>query len=172
MPRPEKEKLVEELSGKLSHNQITVLTDYTGLNVAAITSLRDQFRKASVEYRVFKNTLARIAAKECGLDRLTDFMEGPTGYVFADNPVTPAKVLADFIKSNPNMKIKCGVINGKVIEALQVQALATLPPKEVLLARLLGQMNAPITGLVTVLNGPIRKLVYALEELRKKKEAA
>ncbi|RJP66023.1 MAG: 50S ribosomal protein L10 [Candidatus Abyssobacteria bacterium SURF_17] len=172
MPRPEKEKLVEELSGKLSHNQIAVLTDYTGLNVQAITSLREQFRKASVEYRVFKNTLARIAAKECGLDQLTDFMEGPTGYVFANDPVIPSKVLADFIKSNPNMKIKCGVINGKVINASQVQSLATLPPREVLLARLLGQMNAPITGLVTVLNGPIRKLVYALEELRKKKEAA
>ncbi len=172
MARPEKEKMVEELSQKLSQNEISILTEYTGLSVLALTHLREQFKKASIEYRVFKNTLARIAAKNSGIESVLDFIEGPTGYVFSHEPVTSAKILADFIKTNPNMKIKCGVLKGRLLKPAQVQALATLPPKEVLIGQLLGQMQAPISGLVNVLNGPIRNLVYVLDELRKKKEAA
>lgn len=172
MPRPEKEKLVEELSERLSQSQVSILTDYTGLNVEAMTYLREQFRKASIDYRVFKNTLARIASKKSGLENMLEFIEGPTGYAFSNDPVASAKVLVDFMKSNPNMKIKCAILNGRLVDAGQVQAIANLPTREVLLAQLLGQMNAPISGLVTVLSGPIRKLVYALEDLRKQKEAA
>lgn len=172
MPTPEKEKLVEELTEKLSQRQMAILTDYTGINVQAVTGLREEFRKASVEYRIFKNTLARIAAGKAGLEDLKKFMDGPTGYVFSDDPVAPAKVLADFIKSNPSMKIKCGVMNGELIDVDQVRAIAELPPREVLLARLAGQVKAPISGLVNVLAGPVRGLVNALEAVRKQKEAA
>ena len=172
MARPEKEKLVEELAQRLSESHISILTGYTGLNVQAMTELRNQLRKASVDYRVFKNTLARIAAKSAGVEDLLEHIEGATGYAFSDDPVASAKALADFGKANPNMKIKCALIKGTVYEAAQVQAIANLPPREILLAQLLGQMNAPITGLVNVCTGPIRKLVYAIEDLRKKKEAA
>jgi len=172
MPRPEKVKLVEELSEKLSNSPVSVLTDYTGLNVQATTDLRKQLRDASIEYRVFKNTLARIAARNANLESLLDFIDGPTAYAFSDDPVVPAKVLVDFMKSNQNLKIKCALMNGKVLDVEKVRTIANLPPKEVLIAQLLGQMNAPISGLVNVLTGPIRNLVYALEDLRKKKQAA
>ena len=172
MPRPEKVKIVEELSEKLSSSPVSILTDYTGLNVKATTDLRKQLRDASVEYRVFKNTLARIAVRNIDLENLLEFIEGPTAYAFADDPMTPAKLLVDFIKTNPNLKIKCALMNGELLDREQVRAIADLPPREVLLAQLLGQMNAPIAGLVNVLVGPIRNLVCALEDLRKKKEAA
>jgi len=172
MARPEKEKLVEELTQRLSDSQISILTGYLGLNVQAMTDLRNQLRKAGVDYRVFKNTLARIAAKGTSLEDVLPYIEGPTGYAFSNDPVASAKVLVDFSRTNPNMKIKCAVLKGKVVEGTRVAAIATLPPREVPLAQLLGQMNAPITGLVNVLSGPIRKLVYAVEDLRKKKEAA
>ncbi|UCD58300.1 MAG: 50S ribosomal protein L10 [Candidatus Hydrogenedentota bacterium] len=172
MPSPEKEKLVEELSEKLTQSQVSVLTDYTGINVQAMTDLREQLRKASIEYRVFKNTLARIAAKKSGLANILEFIDGPTGYAFSDDPVSPAKVLVGFVKSNPSMRIKCAVLNGKLIEAAQVQEIANLPPREILLGQLLGHMKAPISGLANVLSGPIRNLIFALEDLRKKKEAA
>ncbi|MBI5117665.1 50S ribosomal protein L10 [Candidatus Poribacteria bacterium] len=172
MARPEKEKLVEELSQKLSQNEMSILTEYTGLTVLALTQIREQLRKASIEYRVFKNTLARIAARNTGLEGVLDFIERPTGYVFSNDPVMASKILADFIKTNPNMKIKCGVLKGRVLKPAQVQALASLPPKKILIGQLLGQMQSPISGLVNVLNGPVRNLVYVLDELRKKKEAA
>lgn len=172
MPTPEKEKLVKELSKKLSKSEVTILADYSGINVRAVTQLRDEFRKASIEYRIFKNTLARIAAKKSGLEELLQFMDGPTGYVFADDPVAPSKALVDFIRANPTMKIKCAVLGGELIDAAQVKAIAGLPPKDVLLAQLLGQLMAPVSGMVNVLSGPIRNLVYALEDLRRQKEAA
>lgn len=172
MPRPEKEKLVQELSEKLSQREVTILADYTGINVQAITDLRSEFRKAAIEYRIYKNTLACLAAKKSGLEPLIEHLEGPTGYVFSDDPVAPARILADFIKSNPTMRIKCAVLNGELIDASQVKAIANLPTKEVLLAQLVGLLAAPATGLANVMAAPIRSLAYALEGLRKQKEAA
>jgi large subunit ribosomal protein L10 len=172
MARAEKEKLVEQLARRLSDSQISILTGYMGLNVQQMTDLRNQLRKAGVDYRVFKNTLARIAAKDSKLEGLLPFIEGPTGYAFSNDAVVSSKVLVEFGRGNQNMKIKCAVLKGRIIEGERVQAIATLPPREVLLAQVLGQMNAPITGLVNVLSGPVRNLVNALEDLRKKKEAA
>jgi len=172
MPTPGKEQLVEELSKKLAESEVTILADYTGINVKAVTQLREEFRKASIEYRIYKNTLARIAAKKSGVENILEFIEGPTGYVFSDDPVVPAKTLVEFIKSNPSMKIKCCVLEGRLLDESEVRAIAYLPQKEVLMAQLLGQLMAPVSGLANVLNGPIRNLIYALEDLRKKKEAA
>lgn len=172
MPTPEKEKLVEELAKKLTENEVTILADYTGVNVQAVTRLREELRKASIEYRIYKNTLARIAAKQSGFEDILEFIEGPTGYVFSDELVVPAKTLVEFIKSNPTMRIKCCILTGKLLDEAQTRAIANLPPREVLVAQLLGQLLAPMSGLVNVLNGPIRSLVYVLEDLRRKKEAA
>jgi len=172
MARPEKEKLVEELSEKLSQRNFVILADYTGISVQAVTQLRSDFRKDSIEYRIYKNTLARLAAKKSGLEQMLEHLEGPTGYVFSDDPVAPAKILTDFIKNNPSMRIKCAVLGGKLIDESQVKAIANLPPKEILLGQLVGLFNSPATSMVNVLAAPIRKLAYALEDLRKKKEAA
>jgi large subunit ribosomal protein L10 len=172
MARPEKEKLVDELSEKLSQRNFTILADYTGISVQAVTKLRSDFRQESIEYRIYKNTLARLAAKKSDLEPLLEHLEGPTGYVFSEDPVAPAKILTDFIKDNPSMKIKCAILRGQLIDESQVKAIASLPPREILLGQLAGQLNSPATSLVNVLAAPIRKLAYALEDLRKKKEAA
>jgi large subunit ribosomal protein L10 len=172
MARPEKERLVQELTDKLSQKDVTILTDYTGTGVQAVTELRKNFRENSVEYHVYKNTLARIAINNAGHEALLEHINGPTGYVFSDDPVAPAKILVDFMKNNPTASIKCGLLDGQMLDVAQIKAIAILPPKDALIAQLLGQLMAPVTGLVNVLSGPARNLVYALEEIRKQKEAA
>ncbi|MBP2656157.1 MAG: rplJ [Firmicutes bacterium] len=171
----EKEAVVSELKTKLSDSKGVVLTNYRGLNVAMDTKLRRKFREAGVEYRVIKNTMTRIAANEVGIVGLDQYLEGPTAIAMSmTDPVAPAKVLSDFIKENKlqAMEIKAGLVEGKVIDAQGVKALASLPPREVLIATLLGTLQAPITGLVNVLHGNLRNLAYVLEAVRQQKESA
>lgn len=171
----DKQAVVTELKEKLSNTKGAVLTNYRGLTVAQDTKLRRAFREAGVEYRVVKNTMTRIAASEVGIQGLDTYLEGPTAIALSfTDPVAPAKVLADFVKENKlqALEVKAGLVEGKVIDAKGVKALASLPPKEVLVAKLLGSMQSPIVGLVNVLQGSIRNLVYALEAVRKQKESA
>jgi len=171
--RSEKEAVVAELKQKLSSAKGAVLTDYRGLTVAQDTKLRRKLREASVEYRVVKNTMTRLAASELGISDLNQFLEGPTAIAFSEvDPVAPAKVISQFSKDNKILEIKAGLVEGKVIDVEGVKALASLPPREVLLAQLCGTMQAPIVGMVNVLQGNIRNLVYALEAVRKSKESA
>ncbi|SDF85044.1 50S ribosomal protein L10 [Sporolituus thermophilus] len=171
----EKQAIVAELKEKLANTKGAVITNYRGLTVAQDTKLRRKLREAGVEYRVVKNTLTRIAAKEVGLEGLEPYLEGPTAIAmsYAD-PVAPAKVISDFIKENKLqvMEIKAGLVEGKVIDVDGVKALANLPPREVLIAQVLAGMQAPIAGLVNVLQGTIRNFVYVLEAVRKQKESA
>jgi large subunit ribosomal protein L10 len=168
----EKHASVAELKEKLGNVKGAVLADYRGLNVADATKLRRTLREAGVEFRVVKNTMTRIAANEVGIQGLDTYLEGPTAIAFGfDDPVAAAKVLAEFAKGNKNLVIKAGIVEGKVVDEAGVKALAALPPREVLIAKMLGSMQAPITGLVNVLQGNIRNLVYALEAVRKQKEA-
>lgn len=172
--REEKKRVVEELREKFSTSKSAVLTDFRGLNVAAMTELRKRMREAGVEYKVVKNTLTRIAVGELDLSELDEHLEGPTAVAFGyDDPVTPAKIISDFSKEHENNlpKIKAGVLNGKVISMEEVKALADLPPREVLLGQVLAGMQAPIAGLVNVLQGTIRGLVYALNAIKEQKEA-
>lgn len=171
----EKQALVEELKEKLSNTKGAVLTNYRGLNVAQDTKLRRKLREAGVEYRVVKNTMMRIAAQEAGLEGLDESLEGPTAIAMSfTDPVAPAKVISDFVKENKlqALEVKAGVVEGKVIDAQGVKALASLPPREVLIAKALGSMQAPIVGIVNVLQGSIRNLVYALDAVRQQKESA
>ena len=171
----EKQTIVSELKEKLSSTKGAVLTNYRGLNVAQDTKLRRKLREAGVEYRVIKNTMTRIAAKEAGIEGLDKYLEGPTAIAMsAADPVAPAKILSDFIRENKlqALEIKAGLVEGKVIDVAGVKALASLPPREVLIAQLLGTLQAPITGFVRVLNGVPSNLVYALEAIRKQKESA
>ncbi|NLL51677.1 MAG: 50S ribosomal protein L10 [Peptococcaceae bacterium] len=167
----EKQKIVDEIKQKFQDANGVVLADYRGLTVSQVTSLRVDLRQAGVEYRVLKNTMVRRAADEIGLEGLDEFLKGPTAIAFSADPVAPAKILSDYSKKNKNLKIKAGVVEGKVIDSERVKDLANLPSREVLLAQVLAGMQAPLQGMVNVLQGPIRKFGYALEEVRKLKEA-
>ncbi|MDI6870777.1 MAG: 50S ribosomal protein L10 [Bacillota bacterium] len=173
MARPEKEAAVAELKERLSSAQAVVLTDYRGLTVKKVTELRRRLRDSGVEYRVVKNTLTSRAAHEANLADLDQFLTGPTALAFSTaDPVAPAKVLMDFARENKELAIKGGVLDGRVIGVDQIKALADLPPREVLLARVLGGMQAPLVGMASVLSGSLRSFVYALEAYRRKLEAA
>jgi len=171
----EKLQTVAGIKEKLSTTKGAVLTNYRGLTVAQDTKLRRQLREAGVEYRVFKNTMTRIAAKEAGIEGLDPYLEGPTAIAMSyTDPVAPAKIIADFVKENKlqALEVKAGLVEGKVIDADSVKALASLPAREVLIAQVLAGMQAPIAGFVNVLSGSLRNLVYALEAVRKQKESA
>lgn len=173
MARPEKEAMVAELKEKLDQARAAIITDYRGLNVAALTELRRRMREQGLEYKVVKNTLTRFAARELGLDDLEPYLEGPTAIAFSyEDPVAPAKVIMGFAKEHKQLEIKAGLLRGRVIRPEGVKELADLPPREILLAQVLGGLQAPIAGLANVLNGVPRSLVYALEAIRKQKEAA
>lgn len=167
----EKSQVVAEIKEKLQQSSGVVLADYRGLTVAQATQLRVQLRQAGVEYRVLKNTLVRRAADEVGVQGLDPYLEGPTAVAFSADPVAPAKVLTEFAKTNKNFKVKAGVVEGQVVGPEGVKALADLPSREVLLAMVLRGMQSPLTGMANVLQGPIRKFGYALEEVRKLKAA-
>lgn len=171
--RPEKVAAVAEIKDKLSTAKSLVITDFRGLNVAQATELRKKLREAGVEYKVVKNTLTTIAAKECGLDDMISLLNGPTAIAFGYNdPVAPAKVISEFAKTNQALEIKGGLLEGKVLDVEGVKALANLPSREELLSQVLRSMQAPIAGLVNVLQGTIRNFVYALDAVRRKKEEA
>ena len=169
----EKSQVVAEIKEKFQQSKGVVLADYRGLTVAEVTQLRNQLRQAGVEYKVLKNTLVRRAAQEVGVEGLEAYLEGPTALAFSADPVAPAKVLSDFVKTNKlkTFQIKAGVVEGRVVGPERVKDLAELPSREVLLAMVLRGMQAPLAGMANVLQGPIRKMGYALEEVRKLKEA-
>lgn len=157
MPREKKVEAVKHLAEKLSRCNIAITTDYRGLSVAEMTELRRRLRQGDVEYRVIKNTLARFAAQQAGKEGLTSIIEGPTAIAFGYGDVTePAKALIDYIRSSKaKLKIRGGLLDQRVLSAAEVTALATLPPKEVLIAKLMAGMQGTILALVQVLNATL-----------------
>lgn len=169
--RPEKAAKVAELKATFEAAKCAVLVDFCGLTVAQDTELRRKLREAGVTYGVNKNTLIRIAAEQAGIQGLGAYLEKNTAMASsAEDPVAVAKVICEFAKDNKQLVVKAGVLDGKIISADEIKALAALPPKEVLIAKVLGSMNAPITGFVNVLQGTIRNVVYALNAVREAKE--
>lgn len=170
MQKSGKEAVVAELVKKFTSSKSMVITDYKGLDVAAITELRKQLREAEVEYKVVKNTLARIAANNTELEDINKFFVGPTAIAFGvEDAISPAKVLVDFIKKHTELEIKGGALSGAVIDHEKVKSLAKIPPREVLLAQALAGMKAPISGLVNVLQGNLRGLVQVLNQVKEQK---
>lgn len=168
-----KKKAVEELSAKIKEAKSIVLADYRGLTVEQDTALRNELRKAGVEYRVVKNSMTQFAVEENGLKDLEIYLSGPTSIAMSsEDLVAPAKVLSEFAKKFEKLEIKAGVVEGKVIDLNGVKALAELPSKEVLVAQVLGTLNAPITGFATVLNANIKGLAVALQAIVDKKASA
>jgi large subunit ribosomal protein L10 len=171
MKRTEKEQLVTELKDKIKDAKALYYTDFTGLNVKRMTELRRRFRRAGVEYVVIKNSLALRAVSESGLTGTR--LRGPTGVVIGRDPVTAAKVLADFARENEQRpEVKGGLLEGKTIDTAQVKALATLPSREQMLAQLAGGLQAPLAAFAGALSGLMYMFVGALESLRQQREGA
>ena len=167
---------VAALKERFKSNELAVITDYRGLTVAEVTNLRRQLRPLGVEYTVAKNTLANLAAQEAGVSELSSLLVGPTAIAFSHgDSAKVAKVLTEYAQGSKVFKIKGGVLQGRVISPEQLTSLAELPPREVLLARVIGGMQSPIVGLVTVLNGTLQSFYRVLqarqEQLEKASEA-
>jgi len=167
-----KQQVVTELRDKLKRAKAVFLADFRGMNVGKATDLRNELRKASVEYRVVKNTLLDLASRETDKESLSPHYIGPTAIAFSyDDPVAAAKVLSKFAKEQQaTFKLKAGVLSGKVISVADIQALADLPSREVLLAKLLGAMQAPATNFVGVLAAVPASFVRVLSAIKTQKE--
>ncbi|HVX30957.1 MAG TPA: 50S ribosomal protein L10 [Nitrolancea sp.] len=164
MPTPKKVQEVAEISELLKGAHLAILTDYRGLSVGDMQTLRSQLRPHAAGIRVVKNTLTAIAANNVGLGELSSSLTGPTALVYAnEDPVAPSKVVSDFARTSRILQIKLGVLEGQVIEAAAVEELANLPSREVLLARVVGGVQSPLVGLVSVLSATIRSLAYVLQ---------
>lgn len=147
-----KKAQVAELVESLKTAVTGVLVDYRGLSVEEDTKLRNDLRAAGVKYFVVKNTLLRLAANQVGLEDLDSILHGPTALAISDDPVAPAKVIADFAKDNDKMEIKSGFMDGKVMTLDEIKALAKTPSKETLIAKMMGSLNSPISGLARLLS--------------------
>ncbi|MCX7624263.1 MAG: 50S ribosomal protein L10 [Thermomicrobium sp.] len=164
MPTPEKARQIEEISQILSSASVAILTDYRGLSVADITAFRRRLQEQNANLRVVKNTLTRIAAERTGTAVIAPLLEGPTALVYTTgDPVTAAKLAVEFARQSRILTIKGALFAGQLLTAADVEALATLPSREELLAKVVGGLQAPLYSLVSVLSGPIRGLLYVLQ---------
>ena len=167
MNRTDKSAIVDRLTEQLSRSPSVYVTDFTGLNVLRMTELRRRLRSAGVGYVVVKNTLALRALKAASVGGLDDVLGGPTGFVFAGpDPVAAAKILADFHKEFEKPKVKAGLIEGRRVGSKEVTRLASMPPREQLLAQLGGAFQAPLQGFAGAMNGLLSNWIGALEALR------
>jgi len=173
LQRREKEALVADLHEKFKGAKAAILTDFTGLNVEQITQLRRTLKKSAVEYKVVKNTLLRRASHDTDIELLAEYFVGPIAIALAyEDPVAPAKILLEFSKTQPALEIKAGMVAGAVMTPKDIKALATLPSKEVLLAKFLSLFKIVPTRLVQTLNNPIRRLVTVLDGVKRAREKA
>ncbi|HEY0829061.1 MAG TPA: 50S ribosomal protein L10 [Bacilli bacterium] len=159
--REEKQAVITDVSDKLRSSSCTIVADYRGLNVAQVTQLRKTLREAGIEFQVIKNTLARRATAAANMTDLDVHLVGPTAIAFSKTEiVAPAKILTDFAKKNDALKVKAGIVEGKVVDYAQIKALADLPSREGMLSMLL-----------SVLQAPIRNFALAVKAVAEKQEA-
>lgn len=171
-PRPEKVAVVDEVREHFNDADAAILTEYRGLTVTEISQLRRNLRPAGGDYKVYKNTLVRFAARDLGLD-IESMLTGPTAIAFIKgDAVTVAKALRDFARTNPKLVVKGGLLGDKVLDAKDTTALADVAPREVLLARLAGGMAAPMVQFAGLLQALPRNLAYGLKALIDQKGGA
>jgi large subunit ribosomal protein L10 len=171
LERSKKEQVVAELHKKLGRASAAILTDYKGLTVAEITRLRDSLAAEKVEYQVVKNTLMRLAGKGTDISVLEPMLKGTCAVVIAfGDPAVPAKIIKKFSKTNEKLKVRAGSLGNRLLNPDQISDLAELPPKEELIAKMLGTLNAVPTGLVTVLSGVPRAFVGVLAAIQRQRE--
>ena len=168
----QKKQLVANLAADLKESCTGVIVNYKGINVADDTKLRKQLREAGSTYKVVKNTMLKRALDEAGIEGLEGVLEGTTAIAYnKEDYVVSAKILSEFAEKSKTFELKAGFVDGNALDAAGVKELAALPPKEVLVAKALGGLNAPITGFVTVLNGTLKGLVVALNAIAEKQGA-
>ena len=171
MDRGTKEQIVSELHKKLKEAKLGVLTSFSGMNVEKMEALRNALRKSDAEWKVVKNTLLRIASKETDFSIIADHFKWPVAVVLGyKDPVEPTKILIDFAKKNPELEIKIGLLDNKALTKSDLNILAELPSKEILLGKLVSVMAAVPTSFVTVLSGVPRSFVQVLNAYCDKKK--
>ena len=171
MPTAEKEAVVAEVAAQMRDANSIFLTDFIGLNVEQITELRHAFASEQVEYRVVKNTLARLSAKKADCENLLEYIDGPTAMAFGmDDPTAPAKVIKEFSKKNDFLKARACLFEGVMFGEEKLAEIASLPSRHQILSTLTGVLQAPLSNLAFALNGVVGKLVYALDAVREQKE--
>lgn len=169
----EKKRITKDLNQRFTKAAVVFVTDYKGLDVAAINDLRRKLTEEEVEYQVAKNSLLIRAAEGTDVDLIKDIFKGPNAVALSySDPVSPAKVLTDFAKDNKVFEIKAGVMDGSVLDNNQIKALADLPSREVLLGMFLSTMNSIPTGFVRTLAEIPRQFLNVLQALKDQKEAA
>ncbi len=173
MNKHEKEEIIAEIKGVIENSSAVYLTDYSGITVADISELRNQFRKEGVRYKVYKNTLFEIALKESGkFEKLADHLEGMTGFAFAsENPVAPAKIIKKYFDTSQKLAFKACYIETDYYDGSRLNQLATLPSKSELIASIMGSLNAPASGIVGAINAVIRDLVNVVDQISKREAA-
>ena len=170
MKKTEKQEQIDELHKKFEAAKATILTEYKGLTVAEMTELRNDLRKSQLEYRVVKNTLAIRAAKGTYAEKLTEYLQGPTGLVLGfGDPVAPAKVVTEFAKKREKLKVKVGIIEGALADEKQLKAISNLPSREQLLSQMAAGFQAPASKMARLLNATVARLGYALNALKEQK---
>jgi large subunit ribosomal protein L10 len=170
MATPEKEQAVAQLVEKINAARAIIVTDYSGMDVLSISELRKKCREASVEYKVVKNTLTKIAVQQTRYGFLAERIDGPTALALSvTDEIAPARVLSEFRKNHELPKIKLGLIEGRIVNPADIERLALLPPKKILVGRFAGTLRRPLSMLSFALTFKLRQLVVAIEEVKKKK---
>ncbi len=171
MTREEKAAEIETLKTSLGAAKAAVLTDFRGLSVADMSDLRKHLRKASVQYKVVKNTLAKRAVQAGPLEVLARHFEGPTGVAYSQaDPLAPARAVTAWAKGRPTFTIKAGVLEGKLLGPAEIAAVAALPGREVLLSQVMSVLQAPVRNLASVLQAPLRAVASVLKQVAQQKE--
>ena len=168
-----KKEILQDLIAKLKESKGVVLTDYQGMNVSQISSLRNELREKKVEFKIVKNSLMEKASEELNVEDLTKDLIGCTAIAFSgEDGVAPARLLKEYFKKNKiDLKVKSGLIDGRVFSSRKIMEIASLPSKDVLIAQMINGVKSPLYSLVFVLQGPLKGLIYTLEAVRKQKEA-
>lgn len=173
MPTNAKTDKVAEIKGRLTGSVGVIMADYRGLSVREMQELRARVRDSGGEVKVYKNTLTEIAVRELALPSMDEFLTGPTAFIFAEeDPVGPAKAIVGFAKDHKALEVKGGYVQNAIVDAAAVKAIASLPSREELIAKLLGTMMNPVTQTVRILNAPVGALARAINAVAQQKEAA
>lgn len=173
MPNVKNQETLAKIKDELGEVQAVWVVDYRGLTVKESHALRQQIREANAEMKVYKNTLVRLALSELDMPKMGDVLEGPSAFVFCnEDPVASAKAIKEFAKSNENLTVKGGIMDGAFVDETQVKAIADLPSREELIAKILGTINNPLVQTVRVLNAPMEAFARAVSQIAETKPAA
>lgn len=171
MPTTRKEKIVEEMTEKFGRASSIFLVDFTGMDVNLTNELRRDFRESNVEYRVLKNTMAKLSFQKAGIDGMDNFLKGVNAYAISyDDPTMPAKILEKNKEFKEKLILKAALFEGKIVGAEQVQTISKLPSKMELLSQLVSMLNSPMSRLCGTLNASLANLICALKSLQEKKK--